>query len=592
MRYNELERHAEKTKRTTAMSKKFPSTEHLIKDLRKRNKMTQKELLAELYDRLPNKPKKTRDEWVKTTESNFSSMKRGERDYTLDIKFAISEFCGTSWDKFLHPEPMADNVIPPHLGIYEAALYNDLRVLNEVYNKKSEDGDTPYSNSDELQNSVFDYVAEFQRQDGNPRLETIKFLIDKRVCPYGKAENIVDILISIIKSDDYELLDGFYRARRASIEHAFLYDRDKDTLDKIIPLILMSEKILDKLIAIREREDDKTRYIADVTYTLLSYAISEKNYAAMDKIFAVCENYVYAQIDEFIKEYGLLSQRDITCSLYNGIRIEYLHGDKFIELPRFDDDISEALEEIYKDRFSAISLDAVITLLCKKDFSDMKDGEIFEYKSESQVFHKTKKTLEYEMLENMTNAGVKSVPKYYGEKDGVQISEYISNHRRSRPDPVIIAAISAFNEIHRASEAVLGKDRVYLFKDASRGMQSIICTHDNRTVICGWIGNTEIGTPKKALTDAIIASLPHTEYALIYNRGEDAVNDIVHALASYYKPDALEEIGDAVCAELEERCCKFTNSKKKTDEYKTLLIKKVFADIYKDDFNKLFNGGV
>ena len=219
----------------------------------------------------------------------------------------------------------------------------------------------------------------------------------------------------------------------------------------------------------------------------------------------------------------------------------------------------------------------------------MTDGEIFEDRCEGRIFHKTSKSLDYEMLEAMARAGIKCVPEYFGEDNGVQISEYVYYHPYiSIEEPPIICAARAFNEIHTESERLLGKGRVYLHKNAANGINSIT-VHRGRAIMGGWIGNTEIGSPEKALIEAALACLPSSatvSYPPFEQQERKSVESIVKALEIYYEPEIVKNFGSKLLREIEERLESLAD-KRASDKYRALYIKKMIIDIHINELNSV-----
>lgn len=526
----------------------------------------QKDLLKILYEGYIKKATDPDfDKWIKNQESNFSSMKKGERTFTPEFKYALSELSGLSFTEFCKLPPKKDDT-PFQKGIRECVKeeeYNNLlNIINtSPYDKRYEKVLTDCE--DEFGKRAIDYIIELKNTNG------LKFFLDTKEWEYYDInEARTTALFSfVIELNDAKLFDKLLN--KTDYLHDYLSDKHNDLLEKI----LNAENILNYVAA--PQGSDKKR-LHGCFYDLMLLAEEKGDNEKLDLLFCTYEKYIKDQIKRYLEENGpttLLKANNVL-----GSAIDFFD---FYQ-PHYEN-LGIALNDKYGDRFKTVMSDGIITALTEFEAGKMEDGAAYANLLEEKVYHKKEWNEAFKLMKLMTEHGEGCVPKFYGEEDGLKIvqlehsilGEYFPDEKM----------IDFFGTIHRVSESDLGKGRVYSYKDFFLSTKCF--SRQTGFYLGGWIDNIIITTPQKSIANLVIFIIEKIFDRNPYYGNDSVFKSLEDDFSAYYAPSHLYKLGDNILEEIELQGKEILEKKDDFSKYGLLMKTKAYVEFYKDKFNEI-----
>lgn len=565
---------------------KFPNREQAIKSLMyKKGIKKQKELLLELYKVYFYEQYDTSDKFLNAQESNFSSMKKGERDFTLEFKYALSELAETSFSNLTDPKEEFDP-----FGIRYAAMRDDVKLYKKL-TEDTDDDDAPIYRDDEFRKNVFDYILEYKSENG------FKFIVnDPELLRYFRYSYIKEMLIWAAERDDKDLF------KRIMARDSRICDcvHSEEAMDEIYDSILGSDKILRMFCEPIVRDG---RVCGSLPYDfagLLIRAIKSDRIDKADELFGIYESFVELQVNEYLKEFGHVDQRsmDIDTEWYRG-RHDKLVGafrsGKYIELIDFGwhsdrDNEKEAVGKIaerYKDRYEAL-LPESIALKITEDPYDLPFGGEYVDRREFKLYSRKESDLGHEVMRLMTYENdIPGIIKYYEPLENGTLVTELEYHKRSWIDSISAspdALIPVISKIHEISEKTLGEGRVYAYADYGKAkIWDRMDSGESDFALGGFIGNTRITSPTE---DLVAFILDFTDISKYNRKSKELIAEIEGGFALYYNPDYLKSFGDNLLLEIDKRIGEL-DKKKRIVLYEKYMHTRTFVEIYLDELNSL-----
>ena len=600
-----------RTKNEGKKTKRENSIEKLTERLRLK---TQKELLRLIHKEIGKAVRvEDIDTWLNVYESNFSKMKKGERDFPLEFKYALSELAGTSFTKFDGGE--LDTV--DDLSFKTAAQRNDPEIYERLYKLG---GENIFYKCDEFGRYFIDRVLEYNDTD-EMRAVAIRFLASHNLeARSNAAEAELEIILSAIRLDDVDVYGYIlkkFKHYSDLISPHYRYVADSDELRrehqaKILDTTLGTKNILSMLLTAIDQEKLAENYVTtEETSYYLGYCVHVLLIRALETESPVTERILRAYAEEIREqckrfkdkhgavpdatldrpwddyyEYTVRYQSDLDdwgeIAVKSGI---YRIGEKRLAL----------IKERYPKLWEELDPEHIRRSLSKHELTELEDGEDFHDRIEGKYYRKEADGPAYELLRLASERGFKNLPTYYGCESGVHITELnsLALKKEGEVDDGITLpeTVRILSGIHELSREALGEGRVYALKDILGGMRLSYYRYERdgscgeTPVLDGWVTlGTEIKPPVEVLTDLVCELLFIHAYEF---DSRYRVNSIIDALGEYECDRSLLcGFGDKLLAEIEKRLDKIDRKKNK-DVYIIHANVRTKIEAYLDEFNSI-----
>jgi len=561
--------------------------------MHKKQIKTQKELLGFIYDTgAMTTGRKKPSEWVKSVESNFSSMKKGERPFPFEYKYALSELSGLSFSELCkvsvtQEEKIDEKEFKASFGIRWAAYKDDKKLYKRLL--ESIDGLKPekecgnrWIDGAEYGKYFIDYVLEYKAVNG------LKFLLDLDEniysdWPGGLSKELLSFAIEIDEVEVFKKLSDKLFIGRYSES---IYDEILKSKN-IIKVFTTPTKANNEYVGGRFPDE-----FAGLFFRAIELAIESGEGETVDNLFGIYEKHLRDQIKAFVERNGYIEQKDVRPKKEGGYYLfrgkEDSAGVIIIDFdrPGIYEDFSKYLSERYKERFDAVSYNEVQNAITGGANAVPDGGQYVDY-VERKVYRKRKPCLGYEMMKLMTyDNDVSCVSRFYGDEstNGLLVSEYeCSLYNRDDSPNSLHEIVFALNEIHRISEGKLGKGRVYSCEEFKKLRRFTRRERISTYVFGGWIDNTRICSPEQSLTDALLFYIDKLGYDRESNK---LMSEIKEEFSIYYDKSHLNNLGDRLLAEIDERISAI-NKKTNVAEYEKQMHTKTFVETFIDEINAL-----
>lgn len=601
-----------RTKNEGKKTKRENSIEMLIERL---GIKTQKELLRLIHKEIGKATSvEDLDAWLDAHESNFSKMKKGERNFPLEFKYALSELAGTSFTKFDGGE--LDTV--DDLSFKTAAQRNDSEIYERLYKLG---GENMFFECDEFGKYFIDRVLEYNGTD-EMRAVAIRFLASHDLAAYSDAtEAELEIILSAIRLDDVDVYGYIlkkFKHHSDLISPNYRCGADSDELRrehqaKILDTTLGTENILAMLLTAIDQEklaenyvttEETSYYLGYCVHVLLIRALETES-PATERILRAYAEEIREQCKRFKDKHGAVPDSSLNLNSWRGYH-EYT--------VRYQSDINDwgeiavksgiyrigekrlaLIKERYPELWEELDPERIRRSLSKHELTELEDGEDFHDRIEGKYYRKEADGPAYELLRLASERGFKNLPMYYGCESGVHITELnsLTLKKEGEVDDSITLpeTVRILSGIHELSREALGEGRVYALKDILGGMRLSYYRYDRDSslaetpVLDGWVTlGTEIKPPVEVLTDLVCELLLAHAYEF---DSKYLVNEIIDALGEYECDRSLLcGFGDKLLTEIEKRLDKIDRKKNKTD-YITHANVRTKIEAYLDEFNSI-----
>ncbi len=565
-------------------------------------------LLRKIFKYSVKDTAKTDVQWAENQKANFTNMLKGKRAFTVEIILGLEHVLHTSMD-FIMSGVHHNRSYQPR-GLEYTVACDDFDTYVRLDGETDDSAENILKNTDEYNKSLLDYIVSYRAVNGirflyekyafffNPMInmfnadaammticgnyETISMEIAKLLAERGEGELFVKVFNPFYEIENY--IDG----------NRYLYNK-KEFLQVVVASANVLEKMLtEENVSIKNAnrglqshgyDFGDAIFINPILYLLLREAVNFQNVQIIKQIVEFGLEFNQKQLSFMQKHRNEKQLRKLRVDdkgyLLDGIT-------KVGNLLVYSEPINPELAPEIK-----ILLNELVGQ--KEEFERLPeidyDGgvhKVFKVVDNKYVLKKaSNNSIEYEMLQRMTESSFDKVPRYFGTKEGVDKLEYIQGetfkYRQGRSIEKLYSLVQFLREFHLIGEKYLGKGKVYLHGKYDN--DDIIYAGEQVKAIINW-DNCYIGNPYEDLVEVVFE---WTDISSYIRRNEEVLRVIKEIVNIYQKGETLScEFAKLMKAYLDNKLAKIDKSANNYSWwYETIKHAETFVDLFEEELNSL-----
>ena len=530
-----------------------------------------------------------RQTWVNSQEADFGKKIRGKRAFTeSDIK-SIERAVGMSWVDIVEPLPEKPKKTKKfeEKGLRYAAYTDEERYYQDLADYNADDfNNVALCNYDEYGKTIVDYIIENKAENG------LRFLINKKYLwrrsslklggrAYHTEEHSEELWDWIISIDDPELFLKVWGEEdlfNDSFDH-------EEKGEKFLEKIIETEKIFEALCC-KEYIDPESnvKYMPCLLFEALKFSLNRNEQVIAQRIISAYAKFIDDQTKSFQNEINQESNNKLMAYRFGHSLQSEIRYDKKTVMYVWDVSKLPDKRGGFAEQIECYQISNIINRLKTKDLAAMEYGDSFI--KDGIYYIKKKPDISLEALKYLTEERqCKFLPTYMGEENGVT---KISAYKNDWYGVKFSELGKMLGEIHSLSREKLGVNRVYMYSGSFANGFGYMISGETK-VISKW-ETCDIGTP---VHDIVTAFLNYRYYHQNYERftegKRESYAELSQFLDAYPDKGVIENFGDKFNDELDEmlRNVIWGTQGKRTEAIEKLYMAKSFAEIYRDDLNRI-----